>query len=82
MYSMAKAASALHWCPEEIREHILEVDFEWDEFCDGFRWEDVIKGLKLYKTLYDELPDDDFKVGKRPRAHAHTHTWRGEVVGE
>lgn len=52
----------MDWCSEEDREHILDVGFEWDEFDDGFRWEDVIKGLKLYKDLYDELPEDDFQV--------------------
>lgn len=57
-----QSASALDWCTEEVREHILKVDFEWDEFGDGFRWDDVIAGLTLYKTLYGELPDDEFKV--------------------
>ncbi|CAM9763675.1 unnamed protein product [Pylaiella littoralis] len=56
------AAAALEWCTEEDREKILKVGFEWDEFGDGFRWDDVVAGLTLYNTLYGELPDDDFKV--------------------
>ncbi|CAM9248048.1 unnamed protein product [Ectocarpus fasciculatus] len=56
------AGSSLEWCTDEDREKILEVGFEWDEFGDGFRWDDVVAGLTLYKTLYGELPDDDFQV--------------------
>lgn len=57
-----QSASALDWCTEEVKAHILKVDFEWDEFGDGFRWDDVIAGITLYKTLYGEMPDDEFKV--------------------
>lgn len=52
----------MDWCTEEDKKHILKVDYEWDEFGDGFRWDDVEAGLTLYKTLYGELPDDEFKV--------------------
>ena len=57
-----QSASALDWCTEEVKAHILKVDFEWDEFGDGFRWDDVVAGITLYKTLYGEVPDDEFKV--------------------
>lgn len=70
--------SALDWCTEEDREHILEVDFEWDEFDDGFRWEDVVKGLKLYRDLYDELPDDDFKVRRGSSFHQRSQKYCNE----
>lgn len=52
----------MEWCTEEDRAKIEEVGFEWDEFGDGFKWDDVVAGLKHYKTLYGELPDDDFQV--------------------
>lgn len=52
----------MEWCTDEDRERILEVGFEWDEFGDGFRWDDIVAGLTHYKTLYGELPDDDFQV--------------------
>lgn len=52
----------MEWCTDEDRERILEVGFEWDEFGDGFRWDDVVAGLTLYNALYGELPDDDFQV--------------------
>jgi len=58
-----QAASSLDWCTEEDRERILEVGFEWDEFGDGFKFDDVVAGLSHYETLYGELPDDDFTVG-------------------
>lgn len=57
-----QSASALDWCTEDVKAHILKVDFEWDEFGDGFRWDDVVAGITLYKTLYGELPHDEFKV--------------------
>eukprot|EP00752_Nemacystus_decipiens_P003968 g3634.t1 len=56
------AASSLEWCTEEDRARIEEVGFEWDEFGDGFKWDDVVAGLTHYKTLYGELPDDDFQI--------------------
>lgn len=40
----------------------MDVGFEWDEFGDGFLWDDIVSGLTLYKTLYGELPDDEFRV--------------------
>lgn len=48
--------------PEEDREHVLKVGFEWDEFGDGFKWEDIERTITLYKNLYGELPRDNFLV--------------------
>lgn len=67
LFFFEKAGSSLEWCTDEDRAKIEEVGFEWDEFGDGFKWDDVVAGLTHYKTLYGELPDDDFQVKNRRR---------------
>lgn len=63
----------MEWCTEEDRAKIEEVGFEWDEFGDGFKWNDVVAGLTHYKTLYGELPEDDFQVKRREEKRRETH---------
>lgn len=64
MLLVHQTTAGLDWCTDDVKERILKVGFEWDEFCDGFRWDDVVEGLTLYKSMYEELPRDNFIVSR------------------
>lgn len=60
-----QTGSGLHWATDELRDRIMKVGFEWEEFSAGFKWRDVEAGLRHYCTLYGELPGDDFAVRQK-----------------
>lgn len=46
-----QAASGLDWCTEEDRQRIMEQNFEWQEFGDGFQWPEVAEALTDRKSV-------------------------------
>jgi len=52
-----------YWMTPEEKELVAEQGYVWDEFGEGFTWEEVIVALRLFKKLEGHLDvPEDFQV--------------------